>query len=68
MVMAASPANRTAQRHAHRVLAAGAIAVIRTVVVTVGTLTIPLCALWDRISSSALPSPARRSEHCSDTA
>ncbi|MBO3682118.1 MFS transporter [Streptomyces sp. NEAU-YJ-81] len=46
MIMAGYPADLTAQRHAHRVLAVGAIAFVCTVVMAGGTLTIPLYVLW----------------------
>ncbi|GAA1165629.1 hypothetical protein GCM10009654_23160 [Streptomyces hebeiensis] len=45
MIMAGCPADRTAQRHAHRGLAVGAVAFVCTVVMAGGTLTIPLYVL-----------------------
>ncbi|WP_030739844.1 MFS transporter [Streptomyces sp. NRRL F-5135] len=45
MIMAGCPADRTAQRHAHRGLAVGAIAFVCTVVMAGGTLTTPLYVL-----------------------
>jgi MFS family permease len=46
MSMDGRPADLTAQRHAHRVLAVGATAFVYTVVMAGGTLTIPLYVLW----------------------
>ncbi|MBP8531756.1 MFS transporter [Streptomyces sp. MK37H] len=46
MIMAGYPTDLTAQRHAHRMLAVGAIAFVYTVVMVGGTLTIPLYVLW----------------------
>ncbi|MGW1626509.1 hypothetical protein [Streptomyces sp. NPDC002172] len=46
MITAGHSADRTAQRHAHLVLAVGAVAFVCTVVMAGGTLTIPLYVLW----------------------
>ncbi|MCQ8193813.1 MFS transporter [Streptomyces rugosispiralis] len=46
MIVAGYPADLTARRHAHRVLAVGAVAFVYTVVMAGGTLTIPLYVLW----------------------
>ncbi|MFC9220128.1 MFS transporter [Streptomyces hygroscopicus] len=46
MTLARYPADLTAQPHAHRVLAVGAIVFVYTVVMAGGTLTIPLYVLW----------------------
>ncbi|MFD7991456.1 MFS transporter [Streptomyces mexicanus] len=46
MIVAGHPTDLTPQRHAHPVLAVGAIAFVYTVVMAGGTLTIPLYVLW----------------------
>ncbi|MFE2075336.1 MFS transporter [Streptomyces misionensis] len=46
MLTAGHPPDLTARRHAHRLLAIGAIAFVYTVVMAGGTLTIPLYVLW----------------------
>ncbi|WAP53554.1 MFS transporter [Streptomyces sp. S465] len=46
MIKAGYPADLTARRHKHRVLAVGAVAFAYTVVMAGGTLTIPLYVLW----------------------